>query len=94
MCGRTRPSSETVLNHLAHLRSINSAPFHPKLLYPAFVDALRSEGENPAQLADELILHDGARWVAPNDALLGKHLRDESGLIHQLESTHHVRAND
>ncbi len=73
---RTRPSSDDIVKHIEELRAANKAPPQPHVLYPLLVEAMRSEGEHPAKLSDVPILHDGTRWVAPNDAVLGKRFRD------------------
>lgn len=71
---RTRPSSDDVIKHLEKLRAAGKAP--PHALYPLLVEALKVEDDDPAKLADVPILHDGARWVMPSEAVVGKHLRD------------------
>lgn len=73
---RTLPSSDDIVKHLEQLRAADNVPPQPHVLYPMLVEALQSESEDPEKLADEPILHEGTRWVAPSEAVLGKRLRD------------------
>jgi hypothetical protein len=72
---RTLPFSGDIARHLENVRSSGIPVSRPSIVYPLLLDALRREGKSPTTFANSPILHDGTRWFAPTDALLGKRFR-------------------
>jgi hypothetical protein len=72
---KTQPEAQDIAAFLDSLREAGQSPEHPEVLYPALLNALRSEGDGSA-LADEPVLYIDGRWHAPEQVLVGKRHRD------------------
>ena len=72
---RTVPRSDDVIAYLARLREAGQRPKRLDVIYPALVDALRSEKAATSKYESEAIVWSGSSYNAPEDTLLGSRHR-------------------